>query len=253
MPLPVNTARTVRLENPDMNPGTLLALLQAILLSLSVVVPTPVAVPETSTEAGIDWSDDIRTFFSAAGSPASLLPGEPPDGMETAARTIIMEPTVRPLFGTRGDRSWFITGGMGKAVDDTDDRMGFIGGGTTRFLDDNLSIDFEYSLVDYRQEGPDAFGGSFNLIWRWHFHARRSWTIYADGGVGLALSSEDVPQQGSSWNFTPQIGLGCSLALADGPRLRLGCRLQHLSNADTYHENTGRESLVFYGGLVFPF
>ena len=69
----------------------------------------------------------------------------------------------------------------------------------------------------------------------------------------MLFTSEDVPPTGTSYNFTPQVGLGWTKALQDDQRLHLGVRWFHASNARTSRINPGRDSFVLYGAISFPF
>ena len=103
------------------------------------------------------------------------------------------------------------------------------------------------------QPGPDAAGLNFNILFRWHFIRRETWTIFMDGGAGFLLTTADVPQIGTSYNCTPQIGAGVSFDAGDFARILVGVRWLHISNANLSTPNPGRDNVEFWAGASFPF
>ena len=69
---------------------------------------------------------------------------------------------------------------------------------------DNLSLDLELNGLYFNQNGTDAPGINFSLLFRWHFFARKQWSIYLDGGVGLMKTTSNVPSR------TPEVPAGGS-------------------------------------------
>jgi len=121
------------------------------------------------------------------------------------------------------------------------------------FMVDDVSIDFEFSLLNVDQEGPNAWGGNINLLLRWHVVSQPTWSFYFDAGAGFLKTNDDVPDNGSSWNFTPQAGVGFTLDVGYDWRAMAGVRWHHISNADLNDSNPGRDSLQVYAGLSVPF
>lgn len=117
------------------------------------------------------------------------------------------------------------------------------------FLADRFEFGVELSGFYFDQPsaqvgatGDDATGGaSFRLMGRWHFVGgsysdaapeRLDWTIFADAGIGMVFSADDVPSGGTSVNFIPTAGVGATFRLDDsGTRLVIGARWHHISNA----------------------
>jgi len=63
-----------------------------------------------------------------------------------------------------------------------------------------------------------------------------------------------VPDDGSKFNFTPQIGFGMSFDIGNGgERLLTGVRWHHISNANTFEENPALDFLLIYAALSCPF
>ena len=77
--------------------------------------------------------------------------------------------------------------------------------------------------------------------------------MYVDAGAGLLYTSSDVPDHGSSFNFTPQAGIGFTFDIGQNNRLMIGGRWFHVSNANIYDENPGLDSAMLYVGINMPF
>ena len=166
------------------------------------------------------------------------------------------EPSIEPHariahFGAEGTRRWSIHGGWGAAS--SDDHLGLLGVGFSHFIADGLSLDLELNGMYFNQEIEDTAGINGNLMLRWHFHRQRAWSVYLDGGCGVLISVNDVPAHGSSFNFMPQAGVGFTFDLGNDARLMTGVRWHHVSNANIYDMNPGRDSVVVYAGVSFPF
>jgi hypothetical protein len=105
----------------------------------------------------------------------------------------------------------------------------------------------------FDQPGDNAVGLNLSAILRWHFVRQPDWSLYIDGGAGLLGTTNDVPQRGSSFNFTPQVGGGTTIRLNDEQRLMIGVRWHHISNADIYTGNPGLDTIFGYVGVNLPF
>ena len=121
------------------------------------------------------------------------------------------------------------------------------------FIANDLSLDFGLNLIDVTQIGDDTDGFNFNLQLRWHVIAKQDWSFFIEGGAGLLFTEQDVPSTGSDFNFTPQAGLGFSFDANDSARWLLGLRWHHISNANTHRTNPGRDNLMLWAGIMFPF
>lgn len=141
----------------------------------------------------------------------------------------------------------------GYANDFDDASQASAGVGVSWFFVDHLSLDIELLGAGIFQPGPDAAAFNANLLFRWHFVARETWSIYADAGAGILLATEDVPRGGTPINFSPQLGVGVSFDVGNDARLMVGLRWYHISNARTSKENPGRDSLLAMVGLSLPF
>lgn len=121
------------------------------------------------------------------------------------------------------------------------------------FFMQNVSMDFGLSGDAILQPGTDAGGGGASLMFRWHFLARQTWSLFADAGCGMLFTNEPVPSDGGRVNFTPRVGVGGTVDVGGDARLMAGIRWYHISNANTGQQNPGRDSIQVFAGLSFPF
>ncbi|MBL9140402.1 MAG: acyloxyacyl hydrolase [Phycisphaerae bacterium] len=119
------------------------------------------------------------------------------------------------------------------------------------FVFDNVELAM-YGTVNYVwQPQTNAFAGGFDMQLRWHFLNEDTWSVFAEIGGGILGSTEPVPANGSSFNFTPNVGIGATLALDENTRLYVGLRWFHISNAGLYAKNPGRDSSSLWLGVSF--
>jgi lipid A 3-O-deacylase len=159
-----------------------------------------------------------------------------------------------PAFGSEGSTWWSI--GTGAATDLSDSTSFNLHASIGHFIAPDVEVLGELGAWYYAQPGDDAVGINPNFVLRWHFYNKDAWTLYADAGIGLLLASSDVPEGGTSFDFTPRAGLGLTRALDDrGTRLQLGVRWAHVSNARITgnDDNVGLDSVMLYVGVIFPF
>ena len=88
---------------------------------------------------------------------------------------------------------------------------------------------------------------------RWRFLDRDHWSMHADLGVGVAWTGAAVPAAGTSFNFTPQAGVGATFAFGGGLSGRVGLGWYHMSNARTGSDNPGLDAVSFSVGLQLTF
>lgn len=164
--------------------------------------------------------------------------------------------TSSRVFGTKGLKRWYIQGAAATTLDNEEAhprRFGLIGAGLSKFFINGHSVNLELNTIYFNQPNDDALGLNLALILRWHFIRKSSWSFYIDGGAGVMGTTNNVPSTGSSFNFTPQLGAGTSIGLADDKRLMLGLRWHHISHADLMGSNNpGRDSIMGYVGLSYP-
>ena len=165
------------------------------------------------------------------------------------------ETETDPRFGEKGYKTWYLQGAAATTLDNQEPdprRFGFVGIGISEFLFNRHSINLEFNTIYFDQPGENAVGFNLNLLGRWHFIKQDNWTIYFDGGAGVMGTTNDVPRRAAGFNFTPQVGGGASIQLKEGQNLLFGLRWHHISHADTFGRNPGRDSLMGYIRLDMP-
>ena len=158
-------------------------------------------------------------------------------------------------FGTKGQKHWYVQGAIATTLGREEafpQRFGLAGAGLSKFIFEAHSINLELNTIYFSQPSDDALGLNLALLMRWHFLRKTNWSTFVDAGAGVMGTTSDVPSRGASFNFTPQAGLGFSFKLKDEQRLMLGLRWHHISHADLFGANPGRDSLMGHVGIKFP-
>lgn len=195
--------------------------------------------------------------LDASGAYAGAQPAAAP---EQPAADVKAKPTdaapVKHTFGQPG--GWWLTLGGGYANDFNHDQDFNIHAAFSTFLATELEFSIELAGWYFDQEGTDTGGINPNMVFRWHFwHADNfDWTVYGDVGIGLLFSFDDVPDGGTSFNFTPRAGMGFTTRIGDDDtRLQIGVRYHHISNGRFQGDdrNPSRDSIMVYAGIIFPF
>ena len=227
-----------------------------VLLLVSVTV-SPIdasleALPEFPPLTPLDplaLADAAYRFNPVDASPLDSVGSSLDDIVAPAAQS---RPADRP-FGLADTRSWLINAGVATEFEDI--VAGRMGLGVSYFVADDVSFDAEFNLLYFDQPVHDALGVNLNFMIRWHLwhDEARTWSIYIDAGAGIMIADEDVPDLGSRFNFTPQMGAGMSFKLGDNSRLYIGARWHHVSNANIFEQNPGRDLGLFYMMVGFPF
>jgi lipid A 3-O-deacylase len=158
-------------------------------------------------------------------------------------------------FGTKGQKHWYVQGAAATTVDREEafpQRFALAGAGLSKFLFNGHSINLELNTIYFSQPDDDALGLNLALLMRWHFLRKPNWSLFIDGGAGVMVTTSDVPSKGASFNFTPQAGAGVNIKLKEQKRLMLGLRWHHISHADLFGANPGRDSIMGYVGVQFP-
>ena len=206
-----------------------------------------------------DWCafafDPTVIHGGALGAPQTTVDGNGGGARTGAAPSDPMRPSAAsaevPRFGAAGSWRWQVLGGGGTGTDSISNAQ--LGAGVSWFVVDDLSIDVQVNADYFSQSGPSAWGGDVELLFRWHFLARDTWSLYVDGGCGLMWTSHDVPPDSASFNFLPQAGAGITWEIADDTRLMLGARWFHASNANTGSPNPSYNGIFAYAGVSFGF
>ena len=184
----------------------------------------------------------------------TVTPDSTPE-VETEEIEETEETEVEPRFGEKGYKTWYLQGAAATTLDNQEPdprRFGFVGIGISEFLFNRHSINLEFNTIYFDQPGENAVGFNLNLLGRWHFIKQENWTIFFDGGAGVMGTTNDVPRRAAGFNFTPQVGGGASIKLNERQNLLFGLRWHHISHADLFGRNPGRDSLLGYIRLDMP-
>ncbi|MHC5023663.1 MAG: acyloxyacyl hydrolase [Planctomycetota bacterium] len=219
-------------------------------LTLATASLAPAADDETSLAARAHMDFRLDLAPQPVEAPPTSEGGSPADGPESI-------PEAVPEFGSRGSRRLYWQAGVGVEIVESENLLALVGVGWERFLADDLSLSVELNGLGFDQKGPDAAAVNVALLLRWYCYEQEDWSLYFDAGAGVMMATNEVPNDdpdnGSNFNFTPQAGMGVSIALDGEKRLMLGARWHHISNANLYEENSGRDSIMGYVGLSLPF
>lgn len=240
-------------------------LLGGLRLACTVAIATLLGALSSSLSAAeAKPISDLSPYSSAADLSETVLVPEMQDSdlpvalPQTLSQTFPESTTSESAddeyrFGHRGDDRWYINVGAATTLDnDEARRLVLAGAGLSHFFLNGHSINLELNGLAFDQTGDDAVGLNLNAMLRWHLHRADNWSVYVDGGAGLLGTTNEVPAAGSQLNFTPQVGAGATIRLKDEERLMVGLRWHHISNADLYPPNPGRDSLYGYVGWNLP-
>lgn len=197
-------------------------------------------------------------------SPSLMLSPQAGSATETTEPKASSGDTPAPLsaskpFGTAGSWYWGIGGGVA-FCDEATEYNGNLTFGA--FLAEGFEFNFGVGGWHHDQDDEDGDNAddaqSINptIGFRYHFMPTDPIDIYIEAGIGLLFSTDDVPADGTSFNFTPRAGVGALWRLdeASGVRLDTGVRWHHISNATTSgsDDNPSRDSIMVYIGVIFP-
>ncbi len=126
----------------------------------------------------------------------------------------------------------------------------------TYFVVDDFEVGVEAALWQYFQD-DDTVGVSTSLILRYHFYQAERWSAFAEAGMGMMLAADHVPDNGTSFNLMPRLGVGMTWQMFEDSSLRLitGLRWHHISNAriEGEEDNPARDAPGLYAGLLYEF
>jgi len=95
-----------------------------------------------------------------------------------------------------------------------------------------------------------VYGAQFSpLLMRWNFQRPGSHLVpFLEGGGGLLMTSDKVPERSSRFNFTPQAGIGLSFFNASGSGVTFQVKYMHISNGGLQKPNPGINSIQMLAG-----
>jgi hypothetical protein len=203
---------------------------------------TALTAPPSSSDPAL-----IAPAASDASKPAVLQEQAPADASSPA--NLPKANLAVPRFGAKDSWRLNLEGEWMADFQDANEVQGRIG--AAWFFVDNAELAL-YGTGGYVwQPGEDAGTYGIDLEARWHFLARETWSLFGSIGCGVMGSTASVPSDGSEFNFTPSIGAGATMEVAENTRLYMSARWFHISNAQTYADNPGRDNLAVWFGLSF--
>lgn len=206
-------------------------------------------------------ADNGTHRLSTEGAHLSLSPRQPdsepvgqPDAPSQQAADIPSSPAPAKPYGTAGTE-WILFGsGVAHDFDSNTDLNLTLG--YSRFLADDVEWMLELAGWYHSQQGEDALSLNPAMEFRWHFYNNTKTSAFLNVGIGILAATDNVPDGGSGFNFTPRAGIGMTHQIApDGTRLIAGLRWHHISNARINGElrNPSRDAPLVYLQLAIPF
>ena len=220
----------------------------------AIAIPDAAATPVEGLPSVIvlDTSSQTAEFYSTpeAALAAGDLAEEDVPVLLTQSENGSVEDASN--FGDRGQTRWFIQAGAGTEGDG--ESLALVGGGLSYFFAKGHSLNLALNGMAFDLPDKDPVGVNLDLLVRSHWIRGENWSLYIDGGAGILVSTSRVPNGGSSFNFTPQGGVGASINVnkEKDQRLLLGVRWHHISNANTFEANPGLDTYMGYVGMTFP-
>ncbi len=196
------------------------------------------------------WAGGPAAVASLGSASLSLVAAQDEPAADTAPAEA---PRSGAAFGDEGTRYWSIGAIAGFSGDGVD--LG-LHGRAHWFLADGFEFNLGLGGFYHAQDGDDAASINPDLGFRWHFHRRDWYSVYADLGIGILWSTADVPEDGTRVNFTPHAGIGATFQLPDTrARLDVGVGWHHISNASTQgtDDNPDRDGIAVRVGVIVPF
>ena len=146
------------------------------------------------------------------------------------------------IAGGLGDRGfWLLAGRWGRQI--TRDRgQGWVRG--------HLQYAVEVIPAYFQFQSSRVYGGGVTpFLLRYQLSGGRKISPFVEFGAGLLATTSDVPEGTSSFNFTPQGGIGIQTVPAGRASWTLGVRYHHTSNAGIARHNPGINAIMVYTGI----
>lgn len=165
-----------------------------------------------------------------------------------------LQATPHKPFGAEGG-TWLTLGaGLASNFSDAEDTYAFAQWSTFPADDFELAIQAGLWALDTTEDYTP--GASLATYFKWHYYHTDRMTLFAEAGLGVLLAGEQVPPEGTNFNFQPTLGGGLTWRLTDaGLRLVAGLRWHHISNARILgdDDNPARDGAMLYAGIAIPF
>ncbi len=164
---------------------------------------------------------------------------------------------VAPL--QKGDRDFGIWTAGGSDVGGGEDvRLWLLGGryGTVLtarhgigFLSGNLEYVLEVIPAFVTVQDATVYGFDVTpLLLKWNFTSSRRIIPYFEAGAGILFTADDVPENASPFNFTPQAGFGLHVLTSEKKGFTFVFKYVHISNGGLASPNPGINSLQMHVG-----
>jgi hypothetical protein len=180
----------------------------------------------------------------AGQDPAPALPGELRKGSQEFTILLGYGEQVEVFGGAEEDREFlFFTPRWGIVLTEPLGE-GFWRGGL-EFLTEPSAI--------ITADTPRILSGGIAALLKYNFYTGTRLMPFLEGGAGLMVSTDRLQGQGSSFNFTPQVGAGFHYFFTREWAFTSAYRFWHLSNARTASPNAGVNVHSFLVGLAYFF
>jgi hypothetical protein len=118
------------------------------------------------------------------------------------------------------------------------------GGGSLAFIAEGF-----LSHAEQDSKGRHAVG--ITPLFAYYFKALGKVALFLEVGAGILYTNLDPEHFGSTFDFTPQGGIGIRYYMANGRFLNLSYRFHHISNANIDSDNRSIDSHFFSIGISF--
>ncbi|UCF56039.1 MAG: acyloxyacyl hydrolase [Deltaproteobacteria bacterium] len=102
-----------------------------------------------------------------------------------------------------------------------------------------------------RQESENRYASGITSLLVHSFKPLGKTVFFLELGVGILYTNLNPKNFGSSFNFTPQGGIGVRYKIGPGRFLKFSYRFHHISNAGIDEDNRGINSHFFALGISF--
>ena len=116
----------------------------------------------------------------------------------------------------------------------------------------NRSLEYDVEVVPafmVFQDSTAVYGINLTpALVKWNIRTKGKIVPYLEWGAGLLFTASDVPDGTSSFNFTPQAGVGLQIFSREKRAVRIGFRYMHISNGGLNRPNPGINTLQLMVG-----